>query len=302
MHAAAATPPDDLPRLSLRPAGVSKRDFGRVLVVGGSLGMAGAPALSAMAALRSGAGLVELLVPEPVAGIAAGFDPCVMARGLPASFAGTFAGAAVDEIAESLERATALAVGPGLGRSAEVAGLVARLWKEARVPAVFDADALWALAQVTPDALADHVGPRVVTPHAGEMLRLAGRESGGPETADRGLLAGLARDFAATAAAVVVLKGAGTLIVAPGRGTGREAVNQTGNPGMATGGTGDVLTGVVAALLAQGLEAFEAARLAAWVHGMAGDAAASDLGQISMTARDLLDRLHVGFRAADLVA
>jgi len=168
MHAVAATPPDDLPRLPARPDEASKRDFGRVLVVGGSLGMAG------VAAIRSGAGLAELLVPEAVAAIAAGFDPCVMTRGLPASFAGTFAGAAAEEILESLERATALAIGPGLGRSAEVAGLVARLWKETRVPAVFDADALWALAQLAPDALADHAGPRVVTPHAGEMLRLAG--------------------------------------------------------------------------------------------------------------------------------
>jgi ADP-dependent NAD(P)H-hydrate dehydratase len=302
MHAVAATPPDDLPRLPARPDEASKRDFGRVLVVGGSLGMAGAPALAAMAAIRSGAGLAELLVPEAVAAIAAGFDPCVMTRGLPASFAGTFAGAAAEEILESLERATALAIGPGLGRSAEVAGLVARLWKETRVPAVFDADALWALAQLAPDALADHAGPRVVTPHAGEMLRLAGREPGGPDAADRGLLAGLAREFATTAAAVVVLKGAGTLICPAEPAATREAVNETGNSGMATGGTGDVLTGVVAALLAQGLEPFAAARLGAWVHGLAGDAAATELGQISMTARDLLDRLHVGFRAANLLA
>lgn len=299
MHPAAPTRPNDLPLPPIRPHGASKRDFGRVLVVGGSVGMAGAPALSAMAALRSGAGLVDLVVPEPVATIAAGFDPCVMTTGLPASFVGTFAGSAAETIQESLERATALAVGPGLGRSAEVAGLVARLWQTARVPAVFDADALWAIAQLPPEALADHAGPRVVTPHAGEMLRLVGREPGGPEAADRALLAGLARNFAATAAAVVILKGAGTLICAATPGAAREAVNETGNPGMATAGTGDVLTGVVAALLAQGLEPFEAARLAAWVHGTAGDVAAADLGQISLTARDLLDRLHLGFRAAE---
>jgi NAD(P)H-hydrate repair Nnr-like enzyme with NAD(P)H-hydrate dehydratase domain len=138
-----------------------------------------------------------------------------------------------------------------------------------------------------------------VTPHAGEMLRLAGLEPGGPAATDRPLLAGLAREFAAAADAVVVLKGAGTLIRDCGRAAAREAVNETGNPGMATAGTGDVLTGVVAALLAQGLATFAAARLAAWVHGAAGDAAAADLGQISLTARDLLDRLHVGFRAAE---
>lgn len=301
MHVAASTPPSDLPRPPARPPAASKRDFGRVLVVGGSEGMAGAPSLSALAALRSGAGLVELLVPEPVVTIAAGFDPCVMTRGLPASSAGGFASGAAERIVEAAERATALAVGPGIGRSAEVAGLVARLWKEALVPAVFDADALWAISQLAGESLADHAGPRIVTPHAGEMLRLAGREPGGPEAGDRELLAGLARDFTAAAAAVVVLKGAGTLIVAAGPGVAREAVNETGNPGMATAGTGDVLTGIVAALLAQGLEPFNAARLAAWVHGAAGDAAAADLGQISMTARDLIDRLHVGFHAANVL-
>ena len=124
------------------------------------------------------------------------------------------------------------------------------------------------------------------------MLRLAGRDPGGSEARDRPLLAELAVDFAAAADAVVVLKGAGTLVV----GQGHTAVNPNGNVGMATAGTGDVLAGVVVALLAQGMEPFAAARLAVWVHAAAGDAAAADLGPISMTARDLLDRLHVAFR------
>jgi len=297
MSLPAITPPADLPPLPRRPAAASKRDFGRVVVVGGSVGMAGAPALSAMAALRSGAGLVELLVPDPVAGIAAGFDPCVMTRGLAALPSGTSAVAAGELIADAVARASAVAVGPGMGRSEETADLVARLWREAAVPAVFDADALWAIARLPADRLADHRGPRIVTPHAGEMLRLAGRDPTGPEATDRGQLSALARAFAAAADAVVVLKGSGTLVT----GGGREAINETGNPGMATAGTGDVLTGVVAALLAAGLAAFPAARLAAWIHGVAGDAAAADLGQISMTARDLLDRLSVGFRAAEVV-
>lgn len=301
MHSVAPSPPDDLPRPPARPRDASKRNFGRVLVVGGSRGMAGAPALTGMAALRSGAGLVEVVVPEPVAAIAAGFDPCVMTRGLPASAAGTFAAAAAGELAACLPAATAVAVGPGLGRSDDVAGLVAWLWREVAVPAVFDADALWAIARLPAAALRDHAGPRLVTPHAGEMLRLAGRDPAGSEAADRGLLAELAREFAAAAAAVVVLKGAGTLVCEAGRSGRREAVTETGNPGMATAGTGDVLTGVVAALVAQGMEPFAAARLAAWVHGVAGDAAAADVGAISMTARDLLERLHVGFRAASLL-
>ena len=285
------TLPPDLPPLPPRPRVASKRDFGRVLVVGGSAGMAGAPALSAMAALRSGAGLVELLTPDSVAPIAAGFDPCVMTRGLDTGFAGTFAASAIDEIVAQAAHASAVAVGPGLGRSDEVISLVGRLWRELPQPAVFDADALWAVSQPGFGPRAEHEGPRVITPHAGEMLRLAGREPGDAAARDRGTLAGLAAGFAAAAAAVVVLKGAGSLVI----GTGRETTNETGNVGMATAGTGDVLTGVVAALLAQGMEPFAAARLAAWVHGAAGDAAAADCGVVSMTARDLLDRLSVAF-------
>ena len=297
MTTSPATPPRDLPRPPARPQAASKRDFGRVLVVGGSSGMAGAPALTASAALKSGAGLVEALVPQPVVAIAAGFDPCVMTRGLEASAAGTFAAGAAAGVVHALDRASALAIGPGLGRASEIAALVATLWRDAPLPAVFDADALWALSLVDPPARRDHVGPRVVTPHAGEMLRLAGRDPAGPAAADRVELARLARAFATESGAVVILKGSGTLVVE----SGREAVNETGNPGMATAGTGDVLTGVVAALLAQGMEPFAAARLAAWVHGAAGDAAAGELGQISLTARDLLERLHVGFQAASVL-
>lgn len=282
--------PADLPRLGPRDAAASKRDFGRVVVIGGSAGMAGAPALAAQAALRSGAGLVELVVPEPVLAIAAGFDPCVMTHGMPAAADGCFAGGCAARLAPLIARADALAVGPGIGRSDAVRDLVLALWRSAEVPAVFDADALWALAMAgTPPP---HPAPRLLTPHAGEMLRLLGREAAAAEADDRGFLEGEARRLAAAIDAVILLKGKGTLVT-DGR---REARNPTGNPGMATGGTGDVLTGVAAALLAQELPAFDAARLAAWVHGRAGDAAAADLGQVSMTARDLLDRLYVAFR------
>jgi NAD(P)H-hydrate epimerase len=287
--------PTDLPSLPPRPEAVSKRDFGRVVVVGGSVGMAGAPALSAMAALRSGAGLVELLVPEAVVSIAAGFDPCVMTRGLPATPEGIFGSGTSERVAARLEASTAFAIGPGIGRSPDIVSLVSLLWRDASIPAVFDADALWALGQCSSAELAIHAGPRVVTPHAGEMLRLVGRDPAGPDSRDRVVLTDLARQFATDTGAIVVLKGTGTLVV----GNGREAVNETGNPGMATAGTGDVLTGVVAALLAQGMAPFDAARLAVWVHGAAGDAAAADLGQVSMTARDVLDRLHIGFRRVE---
>lgn len=285
-------PPADLPRLPPRPRESSKHDYGRVVVVGGCPGMAGAPALAAMAALRAGAGLVELVVPATVATIAAGFDPCVMTHGLPAGEDGSFASGVVDAVLPRLVRADAIAVGPGIGRSAAVRDLVLALWREAVVPAVFDADALWALA-TAPDRLAVHAGPRVLTPHAGEMLRLLGHDPA-DRAGDRGFLERSAVEMAAALDAVVVLKGPDTLVA---DGT-RQFHNDTGNPGMATAGTGDVLTGVTAAIMAGGLNPVDAARLAVWVHGRAGDAAAAEFGQVSMTARDLLDRLHVGFAAA----
>lgn len=283
----------DLPRLPPRDRGASKQDFGRVVVVGGAAGMAGAPALAAMAALRSGAGLVELLVPECVVGIAATFDPCVMTLGLPAT-AGGFAAQAAEAIRERAARADALVLGPGIGRTAAVVELVQAAWRDLSQPVVVDADALWAVARLEQGDLARHAGPRILTPHAGEMLRLLGREPTFAPPGGRPWLEQEARRLAAAIDAVVVLKGAATLVAT----VDGEWRNETGNPGMATAGTGDVLAGVIAALLGQGLAPAAAARLGVWVHGHAGDAAAADLGAVSMTARDLLDRLHVGFRAA----
>ena len=285
-------PPTDLPRLPHRSRDTSKRDYGRVVVVGGAAGMAGAPALAAMAALRSGAGLVEALVPEQVAAIAAGFDPCVMTHGLPGRADDTFATAALGEIEARTNRADAVAVGPGLGRSDAVFQIVSHLWCHLPQPAVFDADALWVLAHIDRASLAGHAGPRILTPHAGEMLRLIGADPSSARADARAMLEREAASLAGEIDAVVVLKGPSTLIA----DRARHAHNDTGNPGMATAGTGDVLTGITAALLAQRVSPFDAARLAVWVHGRAGDVAADALGEISMTARDVLERLHVAFR------
>lgn len=284
--------PDDLPSIPRRRRDDCKHDHGRIVVVGGALGMAGAPALTAMAALRAGAGLVELVVPDAVAAIAASFDPCVMTTGLPTDTAGTFAVGAAETIDARVRRANALAVGPGVGRSAAVVELVGGLWRDAACAAVFDADGLWALAQLPRESLRRHAGPRIVTPHAGEMARLAGHDEA--SRAQRPWLEDRARALAHEAGIVVVLKGPGTLVV----DAVRELRNETGNPGLATAGTGDVLTGVVAALLGQGLDTFSAARLAVWLHGRSGDVAAADLGEWSLTARDVIDRLHVAFREA----
>jgi NAD(P)H-hydrate epimerase len=286
--------PADLPRVAPRDRTTSKRDYGRVLVVGGSAGMAGAPALTAMAALRSGAGLVELAVPERVVTIAAGFDPCVMTRGFEAEPAGTFAAAAGPSLRTRIGQADAVAIGPGIGRTPAVTALVRELWHDLPQPAVFDADALFALAALDAAELAIHAGPRILTPHAGEMLRLLGADPADSRARDRAWLEARATDMARGIDTVIVLKGPATFIV----DGSRHARNETGNPGMATGGTGDVLTGIVATLLAQGLGPFDTARLATWVHGRAGDLAAHDLGEISMTARDLLDRLSRAWRDA----
>jgi ADP-dependent NAD(P)H-hydrate dehydratase len=175
-----------------------------------------------------------------------------------------------------------------------VTALVRELWHDLPQPAVFDADALFALAALDAARLASHAGPRILTPHAGEMLRLLGADPADSRARDRAWLEARATDMARGIDAVIVLKGPATFIV----DGSRLAHNETGNPGMATGGTGDVLTGVIAALLAQGLAPFDAARLATWVHGRAGDLAAHDLGEISMTARDLLDRLSRAWRDA----
>ena len=289
-------PLTDLPRLPRRSRETSKHDYGRVVMVGGAAGMAGAPALAAMAALRSGAGLVEALVPEHVAAITAGFDPCVMTRGLPGRNEGTFATAALEEIEAFAQRADAVAVGHGLGRSDAVIQIVSHLWRHLPQPAVFDADALWVLSPFDRGTLASHAGPRILTPHAGEMLRLLGADPSSAEADDRAMLEREAAALAGAIDAVIVLKGPATLIV----DHSRQSHNDTGNPGMATAGTGDVLTGVTAALVAQRLSPFDAARLAVWVHGRAGDVAAEALGEISMTARDLLDQLHVAFRDVSL--
>jgi NAD(P)H-hydrate epimerase len=292
----AMQPPSELPRPARRRRDSHKHDFGRVVVIGGSTGMAGAPALTALAALRCGAGLVEVLVPDTAAAITAGFDPCLMVRGLASGAEGCFARAALDEIRERVAAATAVAIGPGLGRAGTIRDLVGCLWSVAAVPTVFDADALWGLAP-RPPVDATGPGPRILTPHEGEMRRLM---AGAPPTG-RSDLEDAAADLAAATGAVVLLKGPDTLITH----RGDRWHNTTGNPGMATGGSGDVLTGMIVGLACQPCvgsvggtvsvprrpTAVEAARLAAWVHGRAGDIAAAAVGELALTAGDILGAL-----------
>ncbi|MCU0959658.1 MAG: NAD(P)H-hydrate dehydratase [Pirellulaceae bacterium] len=279
--------PHDLPRLAPRLADSHKGDYGRVLLLGGSRGMSGAIALAGMAALRAGAGLVTLGVPDPCLETVAAWDPCCMTVPLESDDAGRFAASAGLVMLELAARATVVGCGPGWGQHPGLVTLARTLYTRLRQPLVVDADALNALAQ-SPDALAGAGGQRIITPHPGEFRRLTGVAEGdaaGQQTR--------AMDLASAHGIVVVLKGHRTLVT-DGQRTAR---NETGNPGMATAGAGDVLTGVLTALLGQGVPAWEAARLGVFAHGLAGDLAARQQTQLGMTARDLVQFLPEAWRA-----
>jgi NAD(P)H-hydrate epimerase len=256
--------------------------------------MAGAAALAARAALRGGAGLVTVAAPETVAAIVAGLTAETLVRPHPSNADGGLAAGALAGIRALAEDADVLAVGPGIGTSEEARRLVRELVTGAEVPVVLDADGLNAFAGHA-DALRDVGPPCVLTPHPGEAGRLLACSTAQVQ-ADR---LAAARVLAEQTGAVVVLKGYRSLVCSP---TGRLAVNPTGNPGMATGGAGDVLTGLIAALIAQGLDAVAAARLGTFLHGEAGDVAALQVGEISLIASDIIDALPAAFagvRAGD---
>jgi NAD(P)H-hydrate epimerase len=279
-------PVTTVPQLPPRPADAHKGTFGKVLVVAGSLGMSGAAVLAGSAALRGGAGLVQVAVPDAVAGIVAAGNPCYMTVLLPADVAGRLARIALPRLLELVEAASAVAVGPGLGQGEEVSDVVRGLVRQTGVPLLLDADALNVLGP-DPAVLKERPAPTVLTPHPGEFARLTGTDTRSVQ-ADR---AGRARAFAEAFGVVLLLKGAGTVVT-----DGRQVyVNTTGNPGMATGGSGDVLSGLLGALLATGLEAFSAAVLGAYVHGLAGDRARDVRGETSLIATDLVDFLPAAF-------
>lgn len=270
-----------IPSLPPRAADSHKGTYGRALLIGGARGMTGAIALAGLAALRGGAGLVQVATPRESQPIVAAIEPSYMTAALAADRQGRLVdGDANRRMIDDLSgAATAVAVGPGLSRSQSLTKLVGWLHAELPRPLVADADALNALSEQR-QSLAQHAAPRILTPHPGEFMRLLGRhERIAPDER-----ASLARRFAAQTGTVVVLKGHETCI-SDGE---RLAVNRTGNPGLATGGTGDVLTGLITALLCQGLEPYDAARLAVHLHGFAADLAADELGQVAMIASDLI--------------
>jgi len=273
--------------LNSRPRDGHKGTFGTVLVVGGSLGMTGAAALCGMAALRSGAGLARLAVPASVLPTVASVGLEYTTVPLSETADGRIAYEALQTILELTRNATVVAIGPGLGRSTSLDQLIPELWEKLPVPTVFDADALNALAEVSSrngGQLPQHAALRVVTPHPGEFSRLM-PDSPAQETE---IQRQNARTFAKMNDCVVVLKGMNTQI----SDGARAFLNDSGNPGMATGGSGDVLTGVTAAFMAQllrrGVTLPDAVRLAVWIHGRAGDFAATELGECSVIASDLV--------------
>lgn len=270
------------PLLPTRPPHAHKGTFGHALIVAGSVGKTGAAHLAAMGALRSGAGLVTVATAAGCVPVVASLGAEYMTEPLAEGSPGQMGATALDRIL-SLPQG-AVAVGPGIGTGAEQRQLVAGLVERVLAPLVLDADALNVLA-ADPGVLAARNGRvTVVTPHPGEMARLLGTSASAVQ--ERRLQ--VAQQFACTHGVFVVLKGHRTLIATP---TGRVFINPTGNPGMATGGSGDVLTGMLAAWLMQTDNAEHACQLAVYLHGAAGDLAAADIGEIAMTAGDILAEL-----------
>lgn len=251
-----------------------KGDFGRILLLCGSRGFTGAAALAAKGALRSGAGLVYLGVPESIYAIeAVKLDEPVVFP-LPDDN-GTFSLAAADEIRNRLDRMDAVLVGPGMGRSAGTLALTETVLKRYSGPVILDADGINVMA-AHKDLLRERTAPLILTPHAGEFARLAGD----PGEDREGAAVALARDLGA----IILLKGYETVIT-----DGRTVyVNHTGNPGMAVGGSGDVLSGIIVSLCGQGIGPLEAAACGAWLHGAAGDLCAREIGQYGMLPTDML--------------
>ncbi len=278
----------DIPKLKSRPADAHKGDFGKVCIIAGSVGMSGAAALAGRSALRAGAGLVRVAVPKSILPIVASIEPSFTTVPLPEDDAGRISAGAVNVVLNLAAENDCVAFGPGVGISRAVRSVLRKLIVQDGLKLVIDADGLNNLGKISawPEMAKAKL---ILTPHPGEMKRLwaglfrekmpAGRQKQAILMAER-------------TESVVVLKGAGT-VISDGQ---KLYVNRTGNPGMATAGAGDVLTGVIAALVGQGLSELNAAILGAYVHGLAGDLAAEKVGQISLIATDIVDFLCEAFQ------
>jgi len=277
--------------LAPRPRDSNKGMYGHVLIVGGSLGKSGAAAMAGMAALRAGAGLVTVATAKSALPNVAGFAAELMTEPLPETSSGGISAAAAEGVKKLAANMTVVAIGPGIGRHPETVEFVREAVRTLKCPLVIDADGLNAFDGNT-ELLDGSKRALVLTPHPGEMARLAGISTKAVQ-ADR---LNVARTFARDHKLVLVLKGNLTVIALA---DGTAWVNPTGNPGMATGGTGDILTGMTAGILAQmPNDAARAAVAAVYLHGLAGDVAAETIGEHSLVATDLLTGLPEAFRRA----
>ncbi|MDD5226136.1 MAG: NAD(P)H-hydrate dehydratase [Candidatus Omnitrophica bacterium] len=271
-----------------RPAMAHKGDLGRVFILAGSRGMTGAAHLAGMAALRSGAGLVTIGIPDAVYLVIAKRESELMARPLPSTNKGTLSLGGFSEIKRFCATQNVLAIGPGLSRHITTQKLIRKVLQATELSLVVDADGLNALKGHL-KVLEACCGRAVLTPHPGEFVRVFGGKLDDSDVLRKKRAAGAAQMHGV----VIVLKGHRTVIASP---QGDCHINTTGNPGMATAGSGDVLTGIIAALLGQGLPHFDAACLGVHLHGLAGDMAAEKIGQTSLIASDLLRFLPEAFK------
>jgi ADP-dependent NAD(P)H-hydrate dehydratase len=278
----------EVPKLKPRPAEGHKGTFGRVYVVAGSIGMTGAAALVGRAALRAGAGLVRVATAKSALPIVASIEPSYTTGPLAEDSAGRVSAKAINTILDAAQENDVLAIGPGLGQTPGLRSIVEALIQQEGLHLIIDGDGLNNLSQLG-DWPKKRKANVTLTPHPGEMKRLwsglfrQDMPQDRQETATR---------MAATTGAVVTLKGAGTVVT----DAKRVYINTTGNPGMATAGSGDVLTGITAALMGQGLDNFDSTVLGVYAHGLAGDIAADRLGQISIMATDIIDALPEAFK------
>ncbi len=278
---------EQIPKLKPRAVDAHKGDFGKVCIIAGSIGMSGAAALAGRAALRAGAGLVRVATPKSVLPIVASIEPSFTTITLPEDSAGRISAKAINTILNATSENDAVAFGPGIGVSGALHSLLGTLLEQENLRLLIDADGLNNLAGIKdwPDKLKAKL---ILTPHPGEMKRLwqgLFREELPSERRQQAI------QLAQQTKTTVALKGAGT-VVSSGE---KVYINKTGNPGMATAGSGDVLTGVITALMGQGLSNFDATVLGVYIHGLAGDIAAEKKGQVSLIATDIIEALGNAF-------
>jgi len=278
---------ETIPKLQPRAIDGHKGDYGKVCIIAGSVGMSGAAALAGRAALRAGAGLVRVATPKSVLPIVAAIEPSFTTIALPEDSAGRISAKAIHAVLEAAGQNDAVAFGPGIGISGALRSILENLLDQQNLRLVIDADGLNNLAGIK-NWHALLKAKLILTPHPGEMKRLWSGLLREELPADRQQQA---LQLAQRTNTVVVLKGAGT-VVTDGE---KVYINKTGNPGMATAGSGDVMTGIITALLGQGLSDFDAGILGVYIHGLAGDITAEKIGQVSLMATDIIDSLPDAF-------